>query len=149
MKNRGLKNRVYQVLSSIFVIPAIYSLLVESYCRRLQTAISEPSLAMGKGLRTLEFSFETPNLTTRRNGPEMQAFLVNACVCDGCWQRDRDHPHPRWRLFQPADLLLAMLYVLSPGLRRVSRTEILQYKCVPFAVESGFAFLLPRRCVVF
>ena len=80
---------------------------------------------MGKGLRTLEFSFEDTDLTHFGGMVLMQRF----CQCLRLrWllQRDVAIPH-RMGDFQPADLLLAMLYILMAGLRRVSKTEILQY----------------------
>jgi hypothetical protein len=80
---------------------------------------------MGKGLRTLEFSFEDTELTHFGGLVLMQRF----CQCLRLrWllQRDVIIAH-REGDFQPADLLLAMIYVLIAGLRRVSKTEILQY----------------------
>ena len=80
---------------------------------------------MGKGLRTLEFSFEDTDLTHFGGLVLIQRF----CRCLRLrWllQRDLTIPH-RGGDFQPADLLLAMLYVLIAGFRRVSKTEILQY----------------------
>lgn len=71
------------------------------------------------------FSFEDTDLTHFGGLVLMQRF----CQCLRLrWllQRDLSIPH-RGGDFQPADLLLAMLYVLIAGLRRVSKTEILQY----------------------
>ncbi len=80
---------------------------------------------MGKGLRTLEFSFEDTDLTHFGGLVLIQRF----CQCLRLrWllQRDLTIAH-RGGDFQPADLLLTLLYVLIAGLRRVSKTEILQY----------------------
>ena len=80
---------------------------------------------MGKGLRTLEFSFEDTDLTHFGGLVLMQRF----CQCLRLrWllQRDLTIAH-RAGDFQPADLVLTLLYVLMAGLRRVSKTEILQY----------------------
>lgn len=83
---------------------------------------------MGKGLRTLEFSFEDTELTHFGGLVLMQRF----CQCLRLrWllQRDLSIAH-RSGDFQPADLFVAMLYILVAGLRRVSKTEILQYNGV-------------------
>src|SRR5258706_12422001 len=80
---------------------------------------------MGKGLRTLEFSFEDTDLTHFGGMVLMQRF----CQCLRLrWLLERDVTIPhRGGDFQPADLLSAMLYVLIAGLRRGTRTEVLQY----------------------
>ena len=80
---------------------------------------------MGKGLRILDFSFEDTDLTHFGGLVLMQRF----CQCLRLrWllQRDVTIAH-RAGDFQPADLFLAMLYILMAGLRRVSKSEILQY----------------------
>lgn len=83
---------------------------------------------MGKGLRTLEFSFEDTDLTHFGGLVLIQRF----CQCLRLrWllQRDLNIVH-RSGDFQPADLFLALLYILIAGLRRVSKAEVLQYNGV-------------------
>ena len=81
--------------------------------------------AMGKGLRTLGFSFEDTDLTHFGGLILIQRFCQRLRLR---WllQRDVTIAH-RVGDFQPADLLLAMFYILIAGLRRVSKTEVLQY----------------------
>jgi len=59
----------------------IFELLV-NILPRLQNG-NEPRWAMGKGLRTLEFSFEDTDLTHFGELVLMQRFC-QCCVCDGC-----------------------------------------------------------------
>lgn len=80
---------------------------------------------MGKGLRTLDFSFEDTDLTHFGGLVLMQRFCQRLRLR---WLLQRDVTvAQRSGDFQPADLFLALLYILIAGLRRVSKSEILQY----------------------
>lgn len=80
---------------------------------------------MPKGLRTLRLSFEDPHLTHFGGMVLLQRFCKRLRL--------------RWRLqhglrlsshagtYHPADLVLALLYGIMAGLRRINKTEILQY----------------------
>jgi hypothetical protein len=89
---------------------------------------------MGKGLRILAFSFEDTNLTHFGGLVLIQRFCQHLRLR---WrlQRDLAITH-RGGDFQPADLILALLYVLIAGLRRISKTEILQYNGVFLSLLS-------------
>ena len=80
---------------------------------------------MPKGLRTLRFSFNEPNLTHYGGLVLLHRF---------CNQLRLRHRLQKYVLipyregdYHPADLLLALVYALIAGLRRINQTEILQY----------------------
>jgi hypothetical protein len=80
---------------------------------------------MARGLRSLPISFEEPHLTHFAGMALIQAFcqklglkrLLQRCL----------RPVPRARDYQPAELLLALLYAIIVGLDRINATQILQY----------------------
>jgi hypothetical protein len=80
---------------------------------------------MPKGLKILGFSFQDPTLTHFGGLVLVQRFCQKLGLrrqlqrCVKVPQRRDD--------FQAADLLLALVYVQIAGLRRVSKTQILQY----------------------
>ena len=80
---------------------------------------------MPKGLRTLRFSFEDPRLTHYGGMVLMQRF------CNRLSLRRRLQRQVKFcqreGAYQPCDLILALLYALIAGLRRINQTEILQY----------------------
>ena len=79
---------------------------------------------MPKGLRTLTFSFDDAHLT------HFSGLVLVQCFCQRLrlrWLLQRDVLPPQaGGDFAPADLLLALIYVLVAGLKRVSKTQILQ-----------------------
>jgi hypothetical protein len=80
---------------------------------------------MPKGLKKLEFSFQDSTLTHFGGLVLVQRFCQKLGLRR---QLQRCVKVPRRRNdFQAADLLLALLYVQIAGLRRVSKTQILQY----------------------
>jgi hypothetical protein len=80
---------------------------------------------MAKGLRNLPIAFEEPGLTHFAGMALIHAFcqklglkrLLQRCL----------RPTPRSRDYQPAELLLALLYAIVVGLDRINATQILQY----------------------
>ncbi len=83
---------------------------------------------MAKGLRTLEFSFADPQLTHLGGMVLIQRFCQKLRL-RWRWQKYVPIAH-RAGDFPPADLLLVLLYVQIAGLRRVSKTRMLQYNGV-------------------
>lgn len=83
---------------------------------------------MPRGLRILDFSFEDTELTHFGGLVLIQRFCQKLRLR---WllQRDLTMLQPGGE-FQPADLFLALAYVMIAGLRRVSKTQILQYNGV-------------------
>jgi hypothetical protein len=80
---------------------------------------------MPKGQRTLEFSFTDPALTHYGGLVLIQRFCQKLRLR---WLLQRDVPFAqRAGDYPPADMVLALLYVLIAGLRRVSKTATLQY----------------------
>jgi hypothetical protein len=80
---------------------------------------------MPKGLRTLAFRFDDPALTHFGGLVLLQRFCQQLRLR---WLLQRDVLPPQGSgAFQPADLLLALIYVLVAGLKRVSKTQVLQY----------------------
>src|SRR6266568_5617424 len=80
---------------------------------------------MPKALRTLSFSFDDTNLTHFGGVVLIQRFCSRLQLR---WflqhyvqipRRDAEYP--------PADLILALLYATMAGLRRINKTELLQY----------------------
>jgi hypothetical protein len=80
---------------------------------------------MAKGLRNLPITFEEPGLTHFAGMALIHAFcqklglkrLLQRCL----------RPAPRARDYQPAELLLALVYAIIVGLDRINATQILQY----------------------
>ncbi len=80
---------------------------------------------MGKGLRNLPIAFEERHLTHFAGMALVHAFcqqlglkrLLQRCL----------RPAPRARAYQPAELVLALLYAIIGGLDRLNATQILQY----------------------
>jgi hypothetical protein len=80
---------------------------------------------MPKGLKTLEFSFQDSTLTHFGGLVLIQRFCQKLGLRRQL-QRCVKVPQRR-NEFRAADLLLALVYVQIAGLRRVSKTQILQY----------------------
>lgn len=80
---------------------------------------------MPKALRKVQFSFEEPHLTHFAGMFLIQRF----CQKLGLRRLLQRHlrPGPRFRDFQPADMILAILYAMIVGMDRVNETQILQY----------------------
>jgi len=83
------------------------------------------ALTMRRGLETLGFSFDEPHLTHFGGMVLMQRF---------CKQTDlRRRLHRTVRLpqragdYRPTDLTMALLFAIIAGLRRLNKTEVLQY----------------------
>ena len=83
------------------------------------------TLAMPKGLQTLGFSFDEPHLTHFGGLVLVQRFCQRLQLRRRL-QRSVRLPHRRGD-YRPADLLLALLLAIIAGLRRLNKTEILQY----------------------
>src|SRR6476660_814132 len=80
---------------------------------------------MPKGLKTLKFSFNTPSLTHYGGMVLIQRFCNRLAL-----RRRLQHQIKfSWRVgeYYPCDLIMALLYALIAGLRRINQTEILQY----------------------
>lgn len=80
---------------------------------------------MPKGLQTLGFSFDEPHLTHFGGLVLVQRFC-QALRLRRRLQRALTLPHRRGD-YLPADLLLALLLAVIAGLRRLNKTDILQY----------------------
>lgn len=80
---------------------------------------------MPKALRKIPFSFDEPHLTHFAGMFLIQRF----CQKLGLRRLLQQHlrPGPRFRDFQPADMVLAILYAIIAGMDRVNETQILQY----------------------
>ena len=80
---------------------------------------------MPKALRKVPFSFEEPHLTHFAGMFLIQRF----CQKLGLRRLIQRHLRPglRFRDFQPADMILAILYAMIVGMDRVNETQILQY----------------------
>src|SRR5688500_1852329 len=80
---------------------------------------------MPKGLRTLHLAFDDSSLT------HFGGLILLQRFCNRLGLRRRLQPYVRISKrpgeFHPADLLLALLYAIMAGLRRINKTEILQY----------------------
>jgi len=83
------------------------------------------TLAMAKGLQTLGFSFDEAHLTHFGGLVLVQRFCQRLQLRRRL-QRSVRLPHRRGD-YRPADLLLALLLAIIAGLRRLNKTEILQY----------------------
>ncbi|PIX26076.1 MAG: hypothetical protein COZ68_02270 [Deltaproteobacteria bacterium CG_4_8_14_3_um_filter_43_13] len=80
---------------------------------------------MRKSIRNVEFSFEDPTLTHYGGMFIFQRFcrkleLRRILQRSVCWKR-------RTSIYHPADLILAILYTMIAGMRRISDTRILHY----------------------
>jgi hypothetical protein len=80
---------------------------------------------MSKGLQTLDFSFEGTSLTHFGGLFLIQSF----CKALGLHRRLQRFlkAAPKSGNYPPADLIVALLLVFIAGLRRINKTEILQY----------------------
>jgi len=83
---------------------------------------------MPKGLQTLCFSFDEPHLTHFGGMVLIQRFCQRLQLRRRL-QRSVRPPHRRGD-YRPADLLLALLFAIIAGLRRLNKTDILQYNGV-------------------
>jgi hypothetical protein len=80
---------------------------------------------MPKGLKTLQFSFNAPSLTHYGGMVLIQRFCNRLRL-----RRRLQHQiqlSQRVGQYYPCDLILALLYALIAGLRRINQTKILQY----------------------
>jgi hypothetical protein len=80
---------------------------------------------MPKGLRTLRFSFDEPHLTHFGGMVLIQRFCKQLHLRHRL-QRSVQLPHHGGD-YLPADLILALLFTIIAGLRRLNRTDVLQY----------------------
>ncbi len=80
---------------------------------------------MPKGLQTLHLSFDEAHLTHFGGMVLMQRFCQRLQLRRRL-QRQFRLPHRRGD-YLPADLLLALLFAIIAGLRRINKTDILQY----------------------
>lgn len=80
---------------------------------------------MSKGLQTLHFSFDEPSLTHFGGMVLMQRFCQQLQLRRRL-QRAMRRP-PRRSEYLPADLTLALLFAIIAGLRRLNKTDVLQY----------------------
>ncbi len=80
---------------------------------------------MPKALRTLDFSFQDTNLTHFGGMVLVQRFCSQLQLR---WLLQHYVSIPRRNAdYLPADLILALLYATIAGLRRINKTELLQY----------------------
>lgn len=83
---------------------------------------------MPRGLKTLRLSFKDTHLTHFGGMILLQRF------CNKLRLRWRIQKYvripPRSTEYLPSDLILALLYAIMAGLRRINKTEILQYNGV-------------------
>lgn len=80
---------------------------------------------MSKGLQTLGFSFDESHLTHFGGMVLMQRF----CKCLNLrrrLQRSVRLPHTHGE-YQPTDVIMALLFTIIAGFRRLNKTEVLQY----------------------
>ena len=80
---------------------------------------------MPKALRTLSFSFEDTHLTHFGGLVLLQRFCQSLRLRRRL-QRQVKLPQ-RNADYAPADLILALLYAIIAGLRRLNKTQLLQY----------------------
>lgn len=80
---------------------------------------------MASGLRTWQFAFDQAGLTHFGGLVLIQRFCQKLRLR---WRLQKYVQIP-WRAgdYQPSDLILALLYAIIAGLRRINKTEILQY----------------------
>src|SRR3990172_8387352 len=80
---------------------------------------------MPKGLRTLSFSFTDAQLTHFGGMVLIQRFCNQLRLR---WRLQKYVKVPRRTVdYLPSDLTLALLYAMIAGLRRINKTDILQY----------------------
>ena len=80
---------------------------------------------MSAGPRKFQFEFQDPGLTHFGGLVLVQRFCQKIKLR---WRLQRDVPLKlREGSYLPADLLLALIYAIIAGLRRINKTEILQY----------------------
>jgi hypothetical protein len=93
---------------------------------------------MKKGLQTLDFSFEAPNLTHYGG-----LFLIQR-FCNKLDLRRRLkrtlRAVPNWSEFDPVDVILMLLYLLIAGVQRIHKSDKLQY-------DGFFRSLLGLECL--
>jgi len=80
---------------------------------------------MPKGLETLGFSFDEQHLTHFGGMVLMQRFCKQVSLRRRLLRATRLAQRPGE--YPPSDLLLALLFVIIAGLRRLNKTEVLQY----------------------
>jgi hypothetical protein len=80
---------------------------------------------MRKGPRTLHFAFTDASLTHLGGMVLLQRFCIRLQLRHRL-QRQLRLPHRRGD-YAPADLILALLFAVIAGLRRLNKTDILQY----------------------
>jgi hypothetical protein len=80
---------------------------------------------MARGLRKIPVSFEEPHLTHFAGMALIQRFCQKIRLKRLLQQHLR--PAPRFRDFQPADMILAMVYAIIAGMDRANETRVLQY----------------------
>ena len=80
---------------------------------------------MPKGLQTLGFAFDEPHLTHFGGMVLVQRFCQRLQLRRRL-QRSVRLPHRRGD-YRPTDLLLALLFAVIAGLRRLNKTDVLQY----------------------
>lgn len=80
---------------------------------------------MPKGLRTLRLSFKDTHLTHFGGMILLQRFCSKLRL--RWWIQNSVKIPQRNAAYLPSDLILALLYAIMAGLRRINKTEILQY----------------------
>jgi hypothetical protein len=80
---------------------------------------------MPRGLRKIAVSFDEPHLTHFAGIFLIQRFCQKVGLRRLLQQHIR--PGPRFRDFQPADMVLTILYAIIAGMDRVNETQILRY----------------------
>ena len=80
---------------------------------------------MPRGLRKIVVLFEEPHLTHFAGIHLIQRFCQKLGLRRLLQRRLR--PGPRFRDFQPADMVLAILYAVIAGMDRANETQVLQY----------------------
>jgi len=80
---------------------------------------------MPRGLRKIALSFDEPHLTHFAGMCLFQRFCQRIGLRHLLQQHLR--PAPRFRDFQPADMVLAIVYAIIAGMDRANETRVLQY----------------------
>lgn len=80
---------------------------------------------MPRGLRKIPVSFEEPHLTHFAGMSLIQRFCQKMGLRRLLQRQLR--PGPRFRDFQPADMVLAIVYAIIAGMDRANETRVLQY----------------------
>lgn len=81
--------------------------------------------AMPRALRKVAVSFDEPHLTHFAGPYLIQRFCMKLGLRRLLQQQLR--PRPVFRDFQPADMILAILYAIIAGMDRANETQVLQY----------------------